>query len=100
MSWYQATKSGNLAEIEKTLIPGYLHPQESSRLVNVIGLLENNQLFDLALKYALKATEYNPNNFDSWSALYSVKNSNADQRALALANMKRLDPLNPDVTKR
>ena len=100
MSWYQATKTGNLVEIEKALIPGYLHPQESSRLVNVVGLLENNQLFDLSLKYALKATEYNPNNFDSWSALYSVKNSSPEQKALALENMKRLDPLNPDVTKR
>ncbi|CAN2171023.1 hypothetical protein MCEMRH37_00047 [Candidatus Nanopelagicaceae bacterium] len=100
MSWYQATKSGNLVEIEKALTPSYLHPQDSSRLVNVVGLLENNQLYDLALKYALKATKYNPNSFDSWNTLYSVKNSNADQRALALENMKRLDPLNPDVTKR
>lgn len=100
MSWYQATKTGNLVEIEKALIPGYLHPQESSRLVNVVGLLENNQLFDLSLKYALKATEFNPNNFDSWNTLYSIKNSSPEQKALALENMKRLDPLNPDVTKR
>ena len=100
MSWYRATQTGNLAEIEKALIPGYLHPQESSRLVNVVGLLENNQLFDLSLKYALKATEFNPNNFDSWSMLYSIKNSSPEQKALALENMKRLDPLNPDVTKR
>lgn len=100
MSWYQATQTGNLAEIEKALIPGYLHPQESSRLVNVVGLLENNQLFDLSLKYALKATEFNSNNFDSWSMLYSIKNSSPEQKALALENMKRLDPLNPDVTKR
>jgi hypothetical protein len=100
MSWYQATQTGNLVEIEKALSPSYLHPQESSRLVNMVGLLENNKLYDLSLKYALKAIEFNPNNFDSWSMLYSIKNSSPEQKALALENMKRLDPLNPDVTKR
>ncbi len=100
MSWYQATKSGNVVEIEKSLIPSYLRPEDSSRLVNVVLLLESNQLFDLALKYAVRATKYNPNNFDSWNALYSVKNSTAEQKAEALKNLKRLDPLNPDVIKR
>jgi hypothetical protein len=100
MAWYRATASGNLAEVEKALTPSYLHPASSERLVNVVAILENSQLFDKAREYALKATEYNPENFDSWSALYSVKNSSPAEKELALRNMKRLDPNNPDVTKR
>ena len=100
MAWFKATGSGNLVEVEKALTPSYLHPASSERLVNVVAILENSQLFDKAREYALKATEYNPENFDSWNALYSVKNSTPDEKALALKNMKRLDPNNPDVTKR
>ena len=100
MAWFKATNSGNLVEVEKALKPSYLHPQSSERLVNMVALLENSQLFDKAHEYARKATEFNPENFDSWNALYSVKNSTPEEKELALKNMKRLDPNNPDVTKR
>lgn len=100
MAWFKATNTGNLVEVEKALEPSYLHPQSSERLVNMVALLENSQLFDKAHEYARKATEFNPENFDSWNALYSVKNSTTEERELALKNMKRLDPNNPDVTKR
>ena len=100
MAWVKATRSANLVEVEKALMPSYLHPTSSERLVNVVAILENSQLFDKAREYAIKATEYNPENFDSWNALYSVKNSTPDEKALALKNMKRLDPNNPDMTKR
>jgi O-antigen ligase len=100
MAWFKATGSGNLAEVEKALSPSYLHPASSERLVNVVAILENSQLFEKAREYAIKATEYNPENFDSWNALYSVKNSTPGEKALALKNMKRLDPKNPEVMKK
>lgn len=100
MAWFKATNSGNLVEVEKALKPSYLHPQSSERLVNVVAILENSKLFDKAREYALKATEYNPENFDSWNALYSVKNSTPAEKELALKNMKRLDPNNPEVIKK
>jgi tetratricopeptide (TPR) repeat protein len=100
MAWFKATGSGNLVEVEKALSPSYLHPASSERLVNVVAILENSQLFDKAREYAIKATEYNPENFDSWNALYSVKNSTTSEKDLALKNMKRLDPNNPEVMKK
>lgn len=100
MAWFKATNSGNLVEVEKVLKPSYLHPPSSERLVNVVAILENSKLFDKAREYALKATEYNPENFDSWNALYSVKNSTPVEKELALKNMKRLDPNNPEINKR
>lgn len=100
MAWFKATNLGNLVEVEKALKPSYLRPQSSERLVNFVAILENSQFFDKAHEYAIKATAYNPENFDSWNALYSVRNSTPEEKELALKNMKRLDPNNPDVTKR
>lgn len=100
MAWFKATGTGNFAEVQKALTPSYLHPRSSERLVNIIGMLENSKLFEQAHEYALIATKYNPENFDSWNALYSVKNSTKAEKSLAIQNMKRLDPHNPEVTKR
>jgi hypothetical protein len=100
MAWYKATSSANFLEVEKALTPSYLRPLDSARLVNAVSIMENSQLFDQSLQYALKAVEFNPENFDSWYALYAVKNSSAEQKELALKNMKRLDPFNPDVVSR
>ena len=100
MAWVKATRSGNFAEVQKALEPSYLHPRSSERLVNAISIMESSKLYDQAREYALIATAYNPDSFDSWSALYSVQNSTAEEKALALKNMTRLDPQNPDVTAR
>jgi hypothetical protein len=100
MAWVKATRSGNFTEVQKALEPSYLHPRSSERLVNAISIMESSKLYDQAREYALIATAYNPDSFDSWSALYSVQNSTAEEKALALENMKRLDPRNPDVTAR
>lgn len=96
MGWMKATKSGNLLDYEKVLSGTYLNPLDSSRLVNMVATLENNQLYDQALEYALRATKFNPENFDSWYALYFIRNSSPEQKELALKNIKRLDPFNPD----
>ena len=63
-----------------------------------IQQLESSNLFDLSHKYALEAVKWNPESYDLWRILYFIKNSSAQEKALALENMKRLDPLNPDVT--
>lgn len=100
MAWVKAMRTSNFNEVQKALEPSYLHPRSTERLVNAVGILENSKLFDQAHEFALTATKYNPSNFDSWLALYSVQKSTDAERALALENMKRLDPYNPDVTKR
>jgi hypothetical protein len=99
-AWVSATRSGSFLEVQKALTPSYLHPRSSERLVNAVSLMENSKLYDQAREYALIATRYNPDSFDSWSALYSIQKSTAEEKALALSNMKRLDPRNIDVTKR
>jgi O-antigen ligase len=100
MAWAKASASGNFIEVQKALTPSYLHPTSSERLVNVVSILENSKLFEQAHEYAVKGTKYNPDNFDAWYALYAVQSSTKEEKSNALENMKRLDPNNPDVTKR
>jgi tetratricopeptide (TPR) repeat protein len=100
MAWMKATKSGNFFEVEKALTPSYLRPSDSQRLAEMALLLENSKLYDQARDYALRATKHNPDYTDAWFALYSVKNSTSEEKRVALKNLKRLDPFNPDVTSR
>jgi O-antigen ligase len=95
--WRSAIGSQDLQKVEAALVPGYLNPANSHKYTNAVQLLESSKLYDLAYKYALIAVDFNPNNFDSWRVLYLITNSTAEDKARALANMKRLDPNNPNV---
>ena len=99
MAWASANKTSNYNEVAKALLPSYLHPQNSYRYVGAVALLEQSKLFDQAHALALTAVKFDSENFDSWNALYQISKSTPEEKALALSNMKRLDPLNPDVTK-
>jgi hypothetical protein len=83
---------------EETLIPSYFNPQNSMRYITNIQLFENSNLPDLARKYALESVKWNPESYDLWKLLYLIKNSTLEEKSIAIENMKRLDPLNPDVT--
>jgi hypothetical protein len=78
-------------------VPGFLNPPNSNKYASAVELLENSKLNDLALKYAKIAVEFNPDHFDSWKILYLISKSSPEDKALALENMKRLDPNNPNV---
>lgn len=99
MAWANAAKSGNFANVQVALEPGYMHPTSSTRLVQVVQMLENSKLHDQAREYALRAVAFNQNSFDSWLALYSIQKSTPEEKRIALKNLERLDPLNPEVTK-
>jgi hypothetical protein len=79
------------------LEPGYLNPSDSQRYAQAVQLFASSNLMDQAHQIALKATEYNPDYMDSWRLLYYLSNSTKLEKKEALKNMKRLDPLNPDV---
>lgn len=83
--------------MEAALDPSYMKPSDSSRLAQVVNILEQNKLYDQAYKYAKFAVEFNPNYFDAWKMLYYISKSTEADKSRALENLKRLDPLNPDV---
>ena len=96
--WRNAQTATTLEAVEASMVPGLFNPQNSTKYQMNIQLLERSNFPELAHKYALVATAWNRESFDLWKMLYLVKNSSPEEKALALENMKRLDPLNPDVT--
>jgi len=97
MKYKSALKSQSLQQVEAALTPSYLAPRDSSRLAQAVLLLENSKLPDLAYKYAKEGVAFSPDYFDAWRVLYSISKSTSEDKEQALANMKRLDPNNPDV---
>lgn len=97
--WYSATRSQNVAKVEAALVPGLFNPADSYRYAQAVNLFQGSNLGDLAHKYALKAVDFNKDYFEAWRQLYLLPNSSSAEKDKALSNMKRLDPLNPDVTK-
>jgi hypothetical protein len=96
--WRGAQLGRTLQALEQTMEPGLFNLQNSNKYLSNIQTIEENKLFDLSHKYALEAVKWNPESFELWKVFYLIKNSTPDEKALALENMKRLDPLNPDVT--
>jgi O-antigen ligase len=93
--WRNALSSSSVEQLEAALVTGYLNPENSYKYASAVGIFEQNKFPDQAYKYAKIAVEFNPNDFDSWKILYSISKSSPEEKADALSNMKRLDPLNP-----
>jgi O-antigen ligase len=98
MKWRTALDSKDANKVILALKPGYLSPSDSQRYAQAVQLFASSNLADQARQLAIEGTQFNPEYFDAWRLLYSLSNSTEEEKALALKNMKRLDPLNPDVT--
>lgn len=97
MKWRSAQVSQSAQLVENTLQPSYLNPLNTYKFINIVGVFETNNLPELAHMYALKAVTFDPDSYESWRNLYQLSKSTGEERKLALSNMKRLDPLNPNV---
>ena len=96
--WRTAQIEQSLPKTEASMVSGYFNPQTTYKYGVNIQTLESSQLFELSHKYALEAVHWNSENYDLWKMFFLLKNTTPAERELALFNMKRLDPLNPDVT--
>ena len=75
----------------------YIWPMDASRMIQVSMTFNENKLEAQGLAVAIDATENFPNNYAVWAALNAMKSATDAQKAAALAQMKRLDPLNPNL---
>ena len=75
----------------------YTWPQDAQRMIQVSLALNDNKLEAQGLQVALDATENFPDDYGVWGALSLMKSATEEQKAQALAQMKRLDPLNPNL---
>ncbi len=96
--WRAAQLARTVESLEQTMQISFFNPANSMKYMSNIISLNQAQLPDLAHKYALEATKWNPESFELWRVLYFLEKSSEAERLEALENMKRLDPLNPDVS--
>jgi len=75
----------------------YIWPLDPSRMIQVAMTLDQNNLEANGLKIALDAVAQFPDSYPAWATLNGMKIATANQKAEALAQMKRLDPLNPNL---
>jgi O-antigen ligase len=75
----------------------YIWPVDPTRMVQVAMTLNENKLEVQGLQVAIDAVKRFPDNYSVWSTLSVMKKASEEQKAQALAQMKRLDPLNPTL---
>lgn len=75
----------------------YIWPVESSRMIQVANTLNQNKFEKEALEVAVDATERFENDFGVWATLSSMALATDQQKKQAFEEMKRLDPLNPEL---
>jgi O-antigen ligase len=89
-----ALETSNPAVVQQA---AYIWPIDSSRMIQVATTLNDNKLETQGLQVALDATEKFPDNYFVWANLNLMKSATAEQKAQAQKEMKRLDPLNPNL---
>lgn len=97
MKWVSARKTSDAAQLEQALQARYLNPNNSQKYFMTIELFEQSGLFDTSHKFALEAVRFNPDSYDGWKLLSLLRKTNELEKVKALENMKRLDPLNPNL---
>jgi O-antigen ligase len=75
----------------------YIWPLDPSRMIQVAMTLNDNKLEAQGLVVAVDASNRFIDNYGVWATLYAMKSASEQQKAEALTQMKRLDPLNPNL---
>ena len=83
--------------VEEVIAGAYIFPLSRDRMTLVGIVLRDNKVEVEALPVLLRASQEFPDSFETWEALASLTNATPAQVANAKAQMKRLDPLNPEL---
>jgi len=97
VKWRTAQESRDVGKIEAAISPSYFNPPTTFKYISIIGALEDNNLSDLAHKYAVAAVQFNPRSYESWRILTLIRSSTPEEKKNALNRMKELDPKNPNI---
>jgi O-antigen ligase len=87
-------KSGDVIKIEASVRQW---PQSVSRMTLAAQILREGNLPERSIVIARDAVVFNPMNFEAWKELSLQPNATEQERAEALATMKKLDPYNPNL---
>jgi O-antigen ligase len=97
VSWRSALESSQLVNIEKALDSSYFQPSDSFKYAQAVDLFAKNNLMEVAHKYSLESVKFNKDYSVAWRQLYFLSNASGQEKAIALSNLKRLDPLNSNI---
>jgi O-antigen ligase len=92
--YYKALQSGDANVLYKS---AYLKPYDRIRFLYTAQILAENKLEDKAIQILSDASKLYPDSFEVWQRWSGIPSATPGQIAKAKAEMKRLDPFNPDL---
>ena len=92
--FYAAMKANDFAGVESA---AYLQPQDQRRFFMLAGIYRNANMDDKAVAILKEATVTYPDSYDMWSLWLTIPTATPSDIAYAKAQLKRLDPFNPDL---
>lgn len=93
-SFFSALKSGDIKAMQSA---AYLKPIDERRLLHVATILRDNKYDAEAIVVVRDATVGYPDSFDLWQLWASIPTAAPSDVAYAKAQLKRLDPFNPEL---
>jgi O-antigen ligase len=91
--FYAAIKANDFKGVESA---AYLHPQDQRRLMLLAGIFRNAKMDDKAVEVLRESTVTYPDSYDMWTLWLTIPTATPSDIAYAKAQLKRLDPFNPD----
>lgn len=92
--YYKALQSGDGNILYES---AYLKPYDRTRFLYTAQILAENKLEDRAIKILSDASKLYPDSFELWQRWSQIPSATPAQIARAKAEMKRLDPFNPEL---
>lgn len=91
--YYKALKSGDGNLLFQS---AYLKPYDRTRFLYTAQIMAENKLEDRAIQILSDASKLYPDSFEVWQRWSGIPSATPAQIAKAKAEMRRLDPLNPE----
>jgi O-antigen ligase len=83
-----------IGEVEEFAMRDSVNPEIS---ILMASNLANNKFEENALRVIRNVVKNNPDNYFAWKLIASIPSASPEERAQAQVQMKRLDPLNPEL---
>ena len=93
-SFFSALKSGDIKAMKTA---AYLKPIDERRLLHIATIFRDDKLDAEAIDVVRNATKRYPDSFDFWLLWSTIPTATPSDLANAKAQMRRLDPFNPDL---
>jgi O-antigen ligase len=92
--FYAAIKANDFEGVESA---AYLKPQDERRLFMLAGIYRNAKMDAKAVEVLKESTLKYPDSYDMWNLWLTIPTATPSDIAYAKAQLKRLDPFNPDL---